>query len=164
MFLTENRLIFFWKHIRRVCCFSMTALFADNVNFPLFFVCRTILCGEFIACFTYFNCNVDITGLGRNGSFFKIFCDHTAASWIVITNPFNSKFSRLFADFCFYNVSWFFKICSLFLFCFYDFIHNLCPYFFMSVIRSKICILVIAHPDRSCMIRSITAEPVIVTV
>ena len=29
---------------------------------------------------------------------------------------------------------------------------------------SKICILVIAHPDRSCMIRSITAEPVIVTV
>ena len=118
MFLAENRLIFFWKHIRSVCCFSMTALFADNVNFSLFFVCRTILCGEFIACFTYFNCNVDITGLGRNGSFFKIFCDHTAASWIVITNLFNSKFSRLFADFCFYNVSWFFKICSLFLFCF----------------------------------------------
>ena len=86
MFLAENRLIFFWKHIRSVCCFSMTALFADNVNFSLFFVCRTILCGEFIACFTYFNCNVDITGLGRNGSFFKIFCDHTAASWIVITN------------------------------------------------------------------------------
>ena len=83
----------------------MTALFADNIKFSLFFVCRTILCGEFIACFTYFNCNVDITGLGRNGSFFKIFCDHTAASWIVITNPFNSKFSRLFADFCFYNVS-----------------------------------------------------------
>ena len=121
MFLAENRLIFFWKHIRSVCCFSMTALFADNVNFSLFFVCRTILCGEFIACFTYFNCNVDITGLGRNGSFFKIFCDHTAASWIVITNPFNSKFSRLFADFCFYNVSWFFKICSLFLFCFETF-------------------------------------------
>ena len=118
MFLAENRLIFFWKQIRSVCCFSMTALFADNVNFPLFFVCRTILCGEFIACFTYFNCNVDITGLGRNGSFFKIFCGHTAASWIVITNPFNSKFSRFFADFCFYNVSWFFKICSLFLFCF----------------------------------------------
>ena len=121
MFLAKNRLIFFWKQIRSVCCFSMTALFADNVNFSLFFVCRTILCGEFIACFTYFNCNVDITGLGRNGSFFKIFCDHTAASWIVITNPFNSKFSRLFADFCFYNVSWFFKICSLFLFCFETF-------------------------------------------
>ena len=33
MFLAENRLIFFWKHIRSVCCFSMTALFADNVNF-----------------------------------------------------------------------------------------------------------------------------------
>ena len=118
MFLAENRLIFFWKHIRSVCCFSMTALFADNVNFSLFFVCRTILCGEFIACFTYFNCNVDITGLGRNGSFFKIFCDHTAASWIVITNLFNSKFSRLFADFCFYNVSWFLKsvVCSCFVF------------------------------------------------
>ena len=41
MFLAENRLIFFWKQIRSVCCFSMTALFADNVNFSLFFVCRT---------------------------------------------------------------------------------------------------------------------------
>ena len=118
MFLAENRLIFFWKQIRSVCCFPMTALFADNVNFSLFFVCRTILCGEFIACFTYFNCNVDITGLGRNGSFFKIFCDHTAASWIVITNPLIASFPDSLQTFAFTMSAGFLKsvVCSCFVF------------------------------------------------
>ena len=109
MFLAENRLIFFWKQIRSVCCFSMTAFFADNIKFSLFFVCRTILCGEFIACFTYFNCNVDITGLGRNGSFFKIFCDHT---------PLIASFPDSLQTFAFTMSAGFLKsvVCSCFVF------------------------------------------------
>ena len=94
------RLIFFWKQEFCICCFSVTSIFSDDINFLDTFGFRTFFIGKFICFLADFNSYMSITSLFWNSAFFKIFSDDTVTARVVVADSFDGKFSRLFTNLC----------------------------------------------------------------
>lgn len=78
------RLIFFWKQEFCICCFSVTSIFSDDINFLDTFGFRTFFIGKFICFLADFNSYMSITSLFWNSAFFKIFSDDTITARVVV--------------------------------------------------------------------------------
>ena len=143
---------------------SAAAFGPGDIDLPVQLIGRASAVSRITGFLTNIHGHMDITWFGRFRSQSEVFCLYCTSPWIMVTDTLYGQLAGFSADLCFYYI---FRLSKIF-FCFLLFldhlIHNKFPDLFVLFSGRKGSIPVIAHPDGSRVVWSVSGKPEIIIV